>query len=285
MENRDISFHLPKKPMIRPILPNLRSLSFRTKISFACPINRFRMYFATDTYSSRAFSTHPPNTHSTLGPSPFLPASTTMSPFRVSDRWYYCGSPLLIRRLQTTLSGRTRARRIRCGLALYSRYWMSRRSTTKAVRHMCSTRSTSLWASHIGAWRAKCECLSLVDRQVLLTHAFVDRALMSHLRAWNATRGIAGHGKVTIPVDTLNWVMASHAHAVSWLHQDTNGLGTKADILNGSKYWIVSRTKPGTAGTEGDTSSPYCFQGWEPSGEPPEGMEFEGVLLLPGSVL
>jgi hypothetical protein len=56
------------------------------------------------------------------------------------------------------------------------------------------------------------------------------------------------------PHDMMNWSTVATAFATSWLHADTEGLGTTTQLLTGAKYWAMftrDRSLP-SGDTKGD---------------------------------
>jgi len=91
------------------------------------------------------------------------------------------------------------------------------------------------------------------------------------------------------PHDMMNWATVTTRSGTSWLHFDTEGLGTTTQLLTGAKYWVMfnrdhSRPHRDTKGDLGAISfAPALAQyqdhelnGW---------MNAESILLRPGDVL
>jgi hypothetical protein len=56
------------------------------------------------------------------------------------------------------------------------------------------------------------------------------------------------------PHDMMNWSTVTTAGATSWIHSDTEGLGTTTQLLTSEKYWAIftrDRSLP-SGDTKGD---------------------------------
>jgi hypothetical protein len=91
------------------------------------------------------------------------------------------------------------------------------------------------------------------------------------------------------PHDMMNWSTVTTASATSWLHSDTEGLGTTTQLLTGAKYWVMftrDRSLP-SGETKGDLGAilfapPLVdFQDHKLQGR----MTAEAIVLRPGDVL
>jgi hypothetical protein len=69
--------------------------------------------------------------------------------------------------------------------------------------------------------------------------------LASDQYAWAQTSGSAGFCITQPPSSELGWGTVGTAGATSWLHIDTEGMGTSSQLLTGAKYWAVFYRDPG----------------------------------------
>jgi hypothetical protein len=46
------------------------------------------------------------------------------------------------------------------------------------------------------------------------------------------------------PQETMHWATVATAGATSWIHSDTEGLGTTTRLLTGSKLWVMFYRDP-----------------------------------------
>ena len=87
----------------------------------------------------------------------------------------------------------------------------------------------------------------------------------------------------------MNWSTVTTASGTSWIHSDTEGLGTTTQLLTGAKYWVMfTRDHSLPSGeTKGDLGAisfapplaeyqDHKFSGW---------LNAEGIVLRPGDVL
>ena len=93
--------------------------------------------------------------------------------------------------------------------------------------------------------------------------------------------------------------MAALQHAISWLHIDNEGLETMASVKVSSKYWVVGHQRHGGHEQKlrlGDMHTINAFGygpkdaddmdlEWKPRSSNTDILDYEGVLLAPGSVL
>jgi hypothetical protein len=63
--------------------------------------------------------------------------------------------------------------------------------------------------------------------------------LSSDRWTWSQTRGNAGFRPIGYPLDIMNWATVATRGATSWVHSDTDGLGTVTQLLTGAKYWTM----------------------------------------------
>jgi hypothetical protein len=105
--------------------------------------------------------------------------------------------------------------------------------------------------------------------------------------AWKATKGSLGcsHEEAP-PLKSFRWGLAATTGALSWLHIDSNGLGTYIDPKAGKKWWIVLKRK-GTGRDFGSCSDAEAFFSgkYEVDTADEEGWDFEAVVLVPGTRL
>jgi hypothetical protein len=112
--------------------------------------------------------------------------------------------------------------------------------------------------------------------------------LASDQYAWAQTSGSAGFCITQPPSSELGWGTVGTAGATSWLHIDTEGMGTSSQLLTGAKYWVVFYRDPGLPhGYEaGDMASIHfkdqCY--WDEH-ELTNSFCAEAVTLRPGMVL
>ena len=102
----------------------------------------------------------------------------------------------------------------------------------------------------------------------------------------------------------LTWGTAATKHAASWPHVDHEGFGTVVIPVSGSKYWVVGKPHLQVRGSRdqdlGDMDTIDTFglrytgtpkpnkahqRIWTPGKANTELLDYEGVLLMPGSVL
>lgn len=87
------------------------------------------------------------------------------------------------------------------------------------------------------------------------------------------------------PSSDLSWGIVSTRDATSRFHFDTAGLATASVILNGQKYWVVSR-EPGDGLSEGcDVGRARTVFVNHESHIIREDERFEGLLLSQGTTL
>jgi hypothetical protein len=106
--------------------------------------------------------------------------------------------------------------------------------------------------------------------------------------AWKNTKGAKGcsHEEVP-PLADFRWGLAAIAGALSWIHIDSNGVGTYIDPWTGKKVWIVLKPKGnGLRIFESCSDAEHFFSGVHNVDEPNvDHWDFEAVLLEPGTRL
>jgi hypothetical protein len=128
------------------------------------------------------------------------------------------------------------------------------------------------------------------------------RTLASNEMAWQMSRGRPGFVSSQSLAEPLAadllWGTAATQHAVSWPHVDDEGFATVVSVQAGSKYWVVGKPKRGSeaADVHGlgnmETINSFCVgntriqdKEWQPGGDNTHLVDYEGVLLTPGTVL
>lgn len=128
------------------------------------------------------------------------------------------------------------------------------------------------------------------------------RTLASNEMAWQMSLGRPGFlssKALAEPLaDDLVWGTAATQHAVSWPHIDDEGFGTVVSVQAGSKYWAVGRPKRALPFAEkyglGNMATINAFgvgndrfpdKEWQPAGDNTHLVDYEGILLTPGTVL
>jgi hypothetical protein len=129
-------------------------------------------------------------------------------------------------------------------------------------------------------------------------------ALASDDKATAVTQGAVGLEDVDLS-DKTTWGLAATKNATSWVHVDDDGFATMVSVETGSKYWALGRrrqakdkaSKSGddmSVDTEhdasgdlgGDMSTTHAYSDtFEPSGPYTDVLDYEAVLLRPGSLL
>lgn len=105
--------------------------------------------------------------------------------------------------------------------------------------------------------------------------------------AWKATKGALGCSyEEAPPMGDIRWGLAATAGALSWIHIDSNGLGTYVDVKAGKKWWIVLKRK-GEGRDFKSCSDGEGFFGGDYNVDEPNlnDWEFEAIVLTPGTRL
>lgn len=105
--------------------------------------------------------------------------------------------------------------------------------------------------------------------------------------AWLATKGSLGCSIEEVPpLNDFRWGLAATAGALSWIHVDSNGLGTYIDVKTGKKWWIVLKRKgKGYIFKSCSDAGPYFGGKHEMDVPNVEEWDFEAVVLAPGTRL
>jgi len=138
--------------------------------------------------------------------------------------------------------------------------------------------------------------------QLLICFLLFSSFLASHEAAWQTSKGRPGFIKMKPLSDHMTWGTAATQHAASWPHVDDEGFATVASPTVGSKYWIVGRPRQNLDNRDqalGDMDSVDGFgfryvgssrptkstRTWSPGKANTSLVDYEGILLTPGSVL
>lgn len=121
--------------------------------------------------------------------------------------------------------------------------------------------------------------------------------LASDDKATMVTQGAVGLENINLSDQTM-WGLAATKNATSWVHVDDDGFATMVSVETGSKYWVLGRhrQRKGEVSTSsddnsfsrlnGDMSTTHAFNNaFEPNDPYTDVMDYEGVLLRPGSLL
>lgn len=105
--------------------------------------------------------------------------------------------------------------------------------------------------------------------------------------AWMATKGILGCShEESPPLRDVRWGLVALAGAISWIHLDSNGLGTYIDPQAGKKWWIVLKRKGKDRVFESCSDAKAFFSGdYDVDEADVESWDFEAVVLAPGTRL
>jgi hypothetical protein len=105
--------------------------------------------------------------------------------------------------------------------------------------------------------------------------------------AWRAAKGALGcSSEDSPPFQDIRWGLAALAGAISWIHIDSNGLGTYIDAKAGKKWWIVLKKKGEGRHFESCSEADGFFNGdYEVEVPNVDHWDFEAVVLGPGTRL
>lgn len=107
--------------------------------------------------------------------------------------------------------------------------------------------------------------------------------------AWKATKGALGCSfEEAPPLRDIRWGLAATAGAISWIHIDSNGLGTYIDPRAGKKVWIVLKRKgDGDCRIFESCSDAKAFFSGDYDVDSPnlDDWDFEAIVLAPGTRL
>jgi hypothetical protein len=106
--------------------------------------------------------------------------------------------------------------------------------------------------------------------------------------AWKATKGMLSCStENNPPMADFRWGLAATTGALSWIHLDSNGLGTYIDLRAGKKVWIVLKRKGDNfRNFESCSDAEPFFSGVHNVDEPNvKYWDLEAVVLAPGTRL
>lgn len=103
--------------------------------------------------------------------------------------------------------------------------------------------------------------------------------------AWKATKGALGCALEEVPpLKDFRWGLAANTGALSWVHIDSNGLGSYIEPKAGKKWWIVMKRKGDRPNFETcSDADAYFEEGYEVDVPMVDDWNFEAVILGPGT--
>lgn len=82
----------------------------------------------------------------------------------------------------------------------------------------------------------------------------------------------------------MNWGTGGTKNALSWFHNDDEGLGTSVFVQAGAKMWVVADRKRENV-FEDEMGDINVFEDWKVRDIDPDKWNVEAILLVPNSVL